>query len=136
MEITINCTKKQALLIQEAMEEYFKIRLNQFDTVINSLAFDGYDKEEKGFGRRMDCKQELEKTFEQVGKLHMKATGEDTCSKGSIAVKSDNCMDMINVYNALRFALIKASKPVGKPEDAVTLEDLGIPVIKVQSYKF
>ena len=37
MEITISCTKKQALLIQEAMEEYFKIRLNQFDTLANAL---------------------------------------------------------------------------------------------------
>ena len=43
MEITISCTKKQALLIQEAMEEYFKIRLNQFDTLANALAFDGYE---------------------------------------------------------------------------------------------
>ena len=51
-------------------------------------------------------------------------------------MKSDNCMDMINIYNALRIALIKASKPVGKPEDAVTLEDLGIPVILVRSAEY
>lgn len=136
MEITISCTKKQALLIQEAMEEYFKIRLNQFNTLANALAFDGYEKCEQGFGRRVEVRQQLDKVFKEAGELHMKATGEDACSKGSVAVKSDNCMDMINIYNALRIALIKASKPVGKPEDAVTLEDLGIPVILVRSAEY
>lgn len=135
MEITINCTKKQALLIQEAMEEYFKVRLNQFDTLANALAFDGYEKSEQGFGRRVEVRQQLDEVFKEAGRLHMKAIGDDTCPKGSAAAKSDNCMDMINIYNAMRFALIKASKPVEKPEDAVTLEDLGIPVIKVQSYE-
>ena len=118
------------------MEEYFKIRLNQFDTLANALAFDGYEKCEQGFGRRVEVRQQLDKVFKEAGELHMKATGEDACPKGTVNVKSDNCMDMINIYNALRIALIKASKPVGKPEDAVTLEDLGIPVILVRSAEY
>lgn len=73
MKYTIEITEKQAEIIKIALEEYFRLRMNQTWDFADSLCFEGFDYEnhsKEEFDERIErmdtLKEELEKLLDTV----------------------------------------------------------------------
>lgn len=72
---TLTITEKQAILIKEALEEYFRIRMNQWRDLADSLAMKNIDlspdnpNHERIFDRYIQDRDAVQKVLECVGRI-------------------------------------------------------------------
>ena len=72
---TLTITEKQAILIKEALEEYFRIRMNQWRDLADSLAMKNIDlspdnpNHEKIFDGYIQDRDAVQKVLECVGRI-------------------------------------------------------------------
>lgn len=72
---TLTITEKQAILIKEALEEYFRIRMNQWGDLANSLAMKNIDlspdnpNHERIFDGYIQDRDAVWKVFECAGRI-------------------------------------------------------------------
>lgn len=71
----LTLTEKQAILIKNALEEYFRIRMNQWSDLADSLVMKGIDlspnnpNHEKIFERYITEREAVQKVFECAGRI-------------------------------------------------------------------
>lgn len=71
----LSISKKQAVLLKDALEEYFRIRMNQWDILANSLALMNVNLSpenpnyKENFERFLCKRNDIELVFEAVGKI-------------------------------------------------------------------
>lgn len=71
----LSISKKQAVLLKDALEEYFRIRMNQWDILANSLALMNVNlspentNHKENFERFLYKRDDIELIFETVGKI-------------------------------------------------------------------
>mgnify|MGYP001069562857 CR=1 FL=1 len=71
----LTLTEKQAILIKNALEEYFRIRMNQWSDLADSLVMKGIDlspnnpNHEKIFERYITEREAVRKVFECAGRI-------------------------------------------------------------------
>lgn len=138
MKLTIECTAQQAKIIEVALEEYFRIRMNQWLDVSMDLAFDGnHDSNQaketdEDLRRRIQCREEMESLFRQISALHNKAIG-------SSCELSENTRNASDIWSCLRHSLwqienkdtTKTSYDV-RSHAPIQLGTLKLPVITVE----
>ena len=72
---TLTITEKQAVLIKDALEEYFRIRMNQWGELADSLAMKNIDlstdnlNHEKIFERYITERDSIRNVFECAGRI-------------------------------------------------------------------
>lgn len=79
MRYTLELSEKQAEIIKVALEEYFRLRMNQTWDFANDICFDGFDCEnhtEEDFNERIKCRDvfrtELDKLLNVVHPLQFR----------------------------------------------------------------
>lgn len=80
MKYTLEISEEQANIIKIALEEYFRLRMNQTWGFADSICFEGFDDEnytEEDFYKRIECRNmfrdELEKLLKKVHPLQVSA---------------------------------------------------------------
>lgn len=69
MKYTLEITKKQAEIIKIALEEYFRLRMNQTWDFANDICFDGFDYEnhkKEDFNERIERRDMFRDEFEKL----------------------------------------------------------------------
>lgn len=69
MRYTLEISEKQAEIIKVALEEYFRLRMNQTWDFANDICFDGFDCEnhtEEDFNERMERRDMFRTEFEKL----------------------------------------------------------------------
>lgn len=136
--ISIECNEQQAHLIEDALEEYFRIRMNQFYEISDGLAFDGLeqDRNENGdidkeaFDKRLRLRDDLNNTFTIIGNLHNEAMGSDSS-------RSEDCRNVSDIWSCFRHELFKTEEPNTYPWDVrgrtpIQLGEFDLPKIVVK----
>ena len=69
MKYTLEITEKQAEIIKIALEEYFRLRMNQTRDFADDICFDGFNYEnhtEEDFDERIECRDMFRDKFEKL----------------------------------------------------------------------
>lgn len=137
MRLTIDCTEQQAHYLVDALEEYFRLRMDQNLYLADKLAFDGFEAERdedgnidhKSFNRRIDVRNELEYQFKKIGELHKEA-------KNSF-YSTNECLVATDMWGVLRHELYMAGD-MNLPHDTRGLRPIqkgNIDMMKVEVKK-
>lgn len=104
---TLTLTEKQAVLIKEALEEYFRIRMNQWGDLADSLAMKNIDlspdnpNHEKIFDGYIQDRDAVQKVFECAGWILWDGQRND---------KSEEQLIAEDIWQVIRYQLWKDSK--------------------------
>lgn len=129
-KITIELTEPQARIVLTAVEEWFRLRMGQTDTLglAYDLAFDGYDRSKdtdgKGFDRCIQCRDHINEVLKCAFRIAWPEYGTPRKKLPGVDVAGD-------IWSALRYELNQKDGIWG-PAEPIQLGEEPLPEITVE----
>ena len=129
-KITIELTEPQARIVLTAVEEWFRLRMGQAETMglAYDLAFAGYDRSKdtdgKGFDRCIQCRDSINEVLKAAFRIAWPTYGAPKKKLTGVEVAGD-------IWSALRYAL-SPKDGIWGPATPIQLGEEPLPKITVE----
>ena len=103
MRYTLEISEEQAEIIKNALEEYFRLRMNQSWDFADDICFEGFDYEKRSkeeFNERIELRNKFKNEFEKLLSLV-----HPMISEGTVREKTPEMLRAMDIWQVIRYKL-------------------------------